>query len=95
MDDELKQFMQELQDAIHESLSDSSSFATVLDKIERAGYDLSLVVEAILEVKARTEAGKNVRQDDGYDSPRQMGYSRIKLTAQDRKFLRLLKITDD
>ena len=45
--------MRELADAINESVSDSSSFMAVMDKMENAGYEVLLVLEAVVEVRTR------------------------------------------
>jgi hypothetical protein len=56
MDDNLKDLMQELGNAINESLSDSERIAAAIGDIKRAGYDVFLVLEATI--------GFNKREDD-------------------------------
>src|SRR5580704_6201382 len=99
LEDRLKELMQELGNAINESLSDSDRIAAAIGEIKRAGYDVFLVLEATI--------GFNKREDsDGSDegetieintppetSRRKVG--KIKLTSQDQKFLRALKIAID
>ena len=46
MEDRLKELMQELGNAINESLSDSDRIAAAIGEIKRAGYDVFLVLEA-------------------------------------------------
>lgn len=46
MEDRLKELMQVLGKAINESLSDSDRIADVIAEIERAGYNVFLVLEA-------------------------------------------------
>lgn len=94
MDDRLKELMQELGNAINESLSDSDRIAGAIGEIKRAGYDVFLVLEATI--------GFNKREDDEDESSAESHPSRpvhfestgkIRLTSQDQKFLRALKIS--
>lgn len=94
LDERLKELMQELGNAINESLSDSDRIAGAIGEIKRAGYDVFLVLEATI--------GFNKRDDDDPDSPtsheetepvRYESAGKIRLTSQDQKFLRALKIS--
>lgn len=107
MDDRLKELMQELGQAINESLSDSDRIAAAIGEIRRAGYDVFLVLEATIGFNKRDE--NSADEDDGETiletrleaefEPEIAGASeptaRIKWTAQDQKFLRALKIAVD
>lgn len=98
--------MQELGQAINESLSDSDRIAAAIGEIRRAGYDVFLVLEATIGFNKRDE---NSDDDDGhavletrleaeYESAPAGGAeptARLKWTAQDQKFLRALKIAVD
>ena len=100
LEDRLKELMQELGNAINESLSDSDRIAAAIGEIKRNGYDVFLVLEATI--------GFNKRDEDS-DEPDDIGtvemdkapahgrrkLSKIKLTSQDQKFLRALKISLD
>ena len=44
MEEKLKELMQELGNAINESLSDSDRIAAAIGEIKRAGYDVFLVL---------------------------------------------------
>ena len=95
LDDRLKELMQELGNAINESLSDSDRIAGAIGEIKRAGYDVFLVLEATI--------GFNKREDedgDGDGAPESTEHAsrfettgKIRLTSQDQKFLRALKIS--
>jgi hypothetical protein len=91
MDDNLKDLMQELGNAINESLSDSERIAAAIGDIKRAGYDVFLVLEATI--------GFNKREDDDEDptSPPESFDATGKVTwnSQDTKFLKALKISLD
>ena len=92
--------MQELGNAINDSLSDSDRIAEAIGEIKQAGYDVFLVLEATI--------GFNKRED-GDDSDIELGDAdarpevkrtfestgKIKFTSQDQRFLRALKIAVD
>ena len=50
MDQQLKQLMKELGEAINESLADSEQIAEVVSRIKEGGYDIFLVLEATIGV---------------------------------------------
>jgi hypothetical protein len=93
VDDRLKELMQELGNAINESLSDSERIAAAIGEIKTAGYDVFLVLEATIGFNKRDEDDDG---EAGTDSEQQFETSRkIKWTNQDHKFLRALKISLD
>jgi hypothetical protein len=103
LDDRLKELMKELGDAINESLSDSDRIAAAIGEIKRAGYDVFLVLEATIGFNKREE-GDEGHDDDGHEESETMEIestpesgrrrlNKIKLTSQDQKFLKALKIT--
>lgn len=92
LDDRLKELMQELGNAINESLSDSDRIAGAIGEIKRAGYDVFLVLEATIGFNKRDE---NEADDlaDGTGAVHVESNGKISLTSQDQKFLRALKIS--
>ena len=101
VDDRLKDLMKELGDAINESLSDSDRIAAAIGEIKRAGYDVFLVLEATIGFNKRedneddgVDEGETVELESAPESGRRR-LSKIKLTSQDQKFLRALKISID
>lgn len=103
MDDQLKDLMQELGNAINESLSDSDRIAAAIGEIKRSGYDVFLVLEATIGFNKRTEGSEDEQaepqEDVEMEAPpkktrRKLG-GKISLTSQDQKFLRALKISID
>lgn len=100
MEDRLKDLMQELGNAINESLSDSDRIAAAIGEIKRAGYDVFLVLEATIGFNKREEtsededSGETIELGAPPESPRRR-VGKIKLTSQDQKFLRALKIAID
>ena len=90
MDERLKQLMQELGNAINESLSESDAIAQAIGEIKAAGYDVFLVLEATI--------GFNKRQSDeeaeGQEAPATRGIShKIVLTREDQELLKDMKIS--
>src|SRR5438477_11083391 len=59
LEDKLKDLMQELGNAINESLSDSDRIAAAIGEIKRAGYDVFLVLEATIGFNKRDEAAED------------------------------------
>jgi hypothetical protein len=99
LEDKLKDLMQELGNAINESLSDSDRIAAAIGEIKRAGYDVFLVLEATIGFNKREEAeetedGETIELGAQPETGRRK-VGKIKLTTQDQKFLRALKISVD
>lgn len=97
LDDRLKELMQELGNAINESLSDSDRIAGAIGEIKRAGYDVFLVLEATIGFNKRDPEhdGDEDPSEEAGDLPKSEVTGKIKLTSQDQKFLRALKIQID
>jgi hypothetical protein len=87
--------MQELGNAINESLSDSERIAGAIGEIKRAGYDVFLVLEATIGFNKRDNDEEDDSSEDVGDLPKSEATGKIKLTTQDQKFLRALKIQID
>ena len=94
MEERLKSLMQDLGNAINESLSDSEHIAEAIGEIKRAGYDVFLVLEATI--------GFNKRGEDENDGESAAGeelavdkIGKIRFTTQDHRFLKALRITVD
>jgi hypothetical protein len=99
LDERLKELMQELGNAINESLSDSDRIAGAIGEIKRAGYDVFLVLEATIGFNKRDESDEeNEGAEVETESEKPVQYEstgKIRLTTQDHKFLRALKISVD
>jgi len=88
--------MQELGNAINESLSDSDRIAAAIGEIKRAGYDVFLVLEATIGFNKREESDEDAEVETEAEPKRRFeANGKIKLTSQDQKFLRALKIAID
>ena len=101
MEEPLKQLMQELGNAINDSLSESDRIAEAIGEIKRAGYDVFLVLEATIGFNRRDEGEEEEDQEQvetsGEQQPKRTfeATGKIKFTSQDHRFLRALKIAVD
>ena len=96
MEERLKTLMQELGNAINETLSDSDRIAEAIGEIKAAGYDVFLVLEATIGFNKRDDQEHGDAAEEETGSPRTFeATGKIKLTTQDHKFLRALKIAVD
>jgi hypothetical protein len=92
--------MQELGNAINESLSESDRIAEVIGEIREAGYDVFLVLEATIGFNRRGESeaeeGVTAEAEPERRRPRERHFestTRVKWTSQDQKFLKALRIS--
>src|SRR5271167_4653873 len=99
VEEPLKHLMQELGNAINDSLSESDQIAEAIGEIKRAGYDVFLVLEATIGFNKREDdddAGKDGDSDGDSASlgaPREIATTgRVRFTTQDQRFLKALRI---
>ena len=90
LDDNLKQLMKELGAAINDALSDSEEISEAIQNVRNAGYDVFLVLEATIGFNKRSKTDSG--EEAGVNSIKS-GEMKLKVTAQDLKFLRSLKIS--
>ena len=89
LDDNLKHLIKELGAAINEALSESPAINESIQNVKRAGYDVFLVLEATIGFNKKSveeppaEAPVTTFSEDAH----------LKVTGQDLKFLRSLKIS--
>ena len=89
LDDNLKQLMKELGAAINDALSESEDISEAIQNVRNAGYDVFLVLEATIGFNKRSKG----EASDDVTHGLQSGEMKLKVTAQDLKFLRSLKIS--
>jgi len=100
VEERLRRLMQELGNAINETLSESDRIAEAIGEIRAAGYDVFLVLEATIgfnrrreaeeEAPAEGEAGRRRGRERHYEST-----TTLKWTTQDQKFLKAMRISVD
>jgi hypothetical protein len=88
VDQQLKQLMKELGDAINESLSDSEQISEVVARIKDGGYDIFLVLEATIGV---SKQGEKTPEKASIVSTTTSN-PEFKVSDQDVKFLKSLRI---
>src|SRR5438093_9266012 len=89
LDDNLKQLMKELGAAINDALSESEDISEAIQNVRNAGYDVFLVLEATIGFNRRSKSEGGEEAMAGLKS----GEMKLKVTSQDLKFLRSLKIS--
>jgi hypothetical protein len=85
----LRNLIQQLGEAIHESVSESEQISEVVEDIRRQGFDVLLMLEATIglnEVEQQPTSGVGAKKKHGVDAEKQF-------SAQDVHFLRSLRIS--
>ena len=90
LDDNLKHLMKELGAAINDALSESEEISEAIQNVRNAGYDVFLVLEATIGFNRRS---KSEGGEEATAGAVKRGDMKLKVTAQDLKFLRSLKIS--
>jgi hypothetical protein len=89
LDDNLKHLIKELGDAINDALSNSEGISDAIQNVRNAGYDVFLVLEATIGFNKKSKAEALEEDVDGHAA----ADAKLRVTAQDLKFLRSLKIS--
>lgn len=97
MEESLKSLMQDLGNAINESLSDSERIAEAIGEIKSAGYDVFLVLEATIGFNKR-EAVEEADEENVSSETREVATTgastgKVRFTTQDQRFLKALRIS--
>jgi hypothetical protein len=83
VEERLKSLMQDLGNAINESLSDSERIAEAIGEIKRAGYDVFLVLEATIGFNKREE-GDEGTEVEGTEEPQEVAATgKVRFTTQE------------
>lgn len=80
LDNRMKQLLRELGRAINEAVSDSDRIADAIAALKANGYDVFLMLDAVVGLNKRSET---------------LPQGRLTITSQDRRFLKSLKIRLD
>jgi hypothetical protein len=92
VEERLKSLMQDLGNAINESLSDSERIAEAIGEIKSAGYDVFLVLEATIGFNKR-DSGYESADEESVESHEVATTGKVRFTTQDQRFLKALRIT--
>lgn len=110
LDNRMKQLLRELGRAINESVSDSDRIANAISRIKANGYDVFLMLDAVVGLNKRNgQPGAEtittqdrhflkslkIRLDEDAAEPDGDAESRLTITPQDVKFLKSLRINPD
>jgi hypothetical protein len=87
--------MQDLGNAINESLSDSERIAEAIGEIKRAGYDVFLVLEATIGFNKREDDDENPDVESTVEPQEVAMTGKVRFTTQDQRFLKALRIAVD
>jgi len=87
--------MQDLGNAINESLSDSERIAEAIGEIKRAGYDVFLVLEATIGFNKREDSEESGSEEMSEEATEIAATGKVRFTTQDQRFLKALRITVD
>ena len=86
MDQELKNLMKELGEAINQAVAESDHISDVMSRIKAGGHDVFLVLEATIGFNQREGGPDPASRKDTSSS------GKLDVTSQDLKFLRSLRI---
>jgi hypothetical protein len=87
LDEKLKDLIKELGTAINDALSESRPITDAIQNVRDAGYDVFLVLEATIGFNRRPETSA------ADPSSPESGDTKLRVTSQDLKFLKSLKIS--
>ncbi len=88
MNQQVKDLIQKLGEAIHESVSDSDQISGVVREIREQGFDVLLMLEATIGLNEVTEEAEEVDPED-------LVTVEGSFTRNDLSFLRSLRITTE
>lgn len=93
MNQKLRKLVQQLGEAIHESVSDSPQIAGVVADIRRQGFEVMLMLEATIGLNEVEEQPAGALEAPGADQENEAGEEQGTFTAQDLHFLKSLRIS--
>ena len=93
MERRFQQLMKELGEAINGSLAESDQIADVVAKIKAEGYDIFLVLEATIGFNKKDEDESEQAPVSNVIPFSSAAEPKLKMTSQDVKFLKSLRIS--
>ena len=93
MDDVTNRLAREMADAIAAAVADDQRVEACREKARAAGYELRVTLEAVVGFAGRTKPGALTRQ--GKPRQRAAQPQSMEISANDRRFLRSLRIAAD
>ena len=98
MDDVVNRFARELADAIAAAVAESPEVEACRERARTAGYEMKVTLEAVVGFVTRTQAhekGTPVAAKASAASKALVPRRTVEMTANDRRFLRSLRIAAD
>lgn len=93
MDDVTNRLAREMADAIAAAVADDQRVEACREKARAAGYELRVTLEAVVGFASRVKPGAQARQ--AKPRQRQQQPLSMEISANDRRFLRSLRIAAD
>jgi hypothetical protein len=98
LEKELKDLVEQLGSAIDETIAESGRISDIVQEMEQAGYDLTLVLEATMRFTPKGSGEQDsieMQMDSSIAGPTMAGLTataKFDLTPQDEEFLQALKV---
>jgi hypothetical protein len=94
LEKELKDLVEQLGNAIDESIAQSGKIGDIVHEMEEAGYDLTLVLEATMRFTPKGQSSEEEPLGPEMESSltRMVPTAKFDLTPQDEEFLQALQI---
>jgi len=94
LEKELKDLVEQLGNAIDESIAQSGRIGEIVHEMEEAGYDLTLVLEATMRFTPKGQLGEQeaLAPETEAGLTRMVPTGKFDLTPQDEEFLQALQI---
>jgi hypothetical protein len=91
MDSTMKQLARELTEAVSAAVSKDARVEACRERAKAAGYDMRVSLEAVVSFTSR-DAAAGAKSSSGRRAP---GRSGLEMSANDRRFLKSLRISAD
>ena len=95
MDDVVNRFARELADAIAAAVAENPQVEACREKARAAGFEMKLTLEAVVGFVSRSQNGALAKVAAPARALVQQPRKNFEVTANDRRFLRSLRITVD
>jgi hypothetical protein len=95
MDDVVNRFARELADAIAAAVADNPEVEACRERARAAGYEMKVTLEAVVGFVARSQEKSTALTTTGTTSKALVPRKAAEMTANDRRFLRSLRIASD
>lgn len=92
MEKELKDLVDQLGSAIDDAIAESEHIGAIVHEMERAGYDLTLVLEATMRLCPKDKSAEHECSEFDSSHPILTATGKFELTPQDQEFLQGLKV---